>query len=66
MDVYKIRVGKNGRITIPIQVRREMNLKTGDLIILEHKEGKRVTLRKATAEEKRVHDLTGSLPSGKE
>lgn len=48
--LYKVRVGKNGRITIPIEIRRELGLQTGDVLILEMKDEK-IIMRKPTTEE---------------
>lgn len=47
---YAVRIGKNGRITIPIEIRRDLGLKTGDVIVfVPTSEG--IIIRKATPEE---------------
>lgn len=50
MSLYRVRIGKNGRITIPIEIRRQLGLQTGDMLILETINGA-IHLRKATQEE---------------
>jgi AbrB family looped-hinge helix DNA binding protein len=36
----KVRVGKNGRITIPVEFRRKLGIKEGDILEIEALEGK--------------------------
>ncbi|MCO5217154.1 MAG: AbrB/MazE/SpoVT family DNA-binding domain-containing protein [Thermomicrobiales bacterium] len=51
MKIYHVKVGKQGRITLPIEVRRDLGLEEGDLVIFESRpEG--LILRKATEEER--------------
>lgn len=52
METYQVRIGKNGRITIPLAVREDLDIRTGDIVILEPQPDKRIVLRKATEEEK--------------
>lgn len=64
MNVYKIRVGKNGRITLPIEVRRKLDLHTGDVLILDIYE-ESILLRKATPEEREDTERRNALkPKG--
>lgn len=62
MDIHKIRVGKNGRITIPVAIRRKLNLHPGDRVIFEQQPDKRLILKKSPAPETKSHELTGSAP----
>jgi AbrB family looped-hinge helix DNA binding protein len=39
MEVHRARIGENGRLVIPAQLRRELGLKNGDEVILRVEDG---------------------------
>lgn len=51
MKIYHVKMGKQGRITLPIEIRRDLGLEEGDFVMFERRpEG--LLLRKATEEER--------------
>lgn len=51
-EPIRLRLGENGRVVIPAQVRRELGIKAGDEILLQQEEGGfRITTRRQRIEE---------------
>jgi AbrB family looped-hinge helix DNA binding protein len=52
VEEVRLRLAENGRVVIPVEVRRDLGVESGGEIILErHKDGYRLTTRRQRIEE---------------
>ncbi len=60
-DLHEVHLGAQGRLVIPARVRRALDLKPGDALIVRS-EADRLVVEKAEAVKRRLRERFGSIP----